>query len=502
MSERLPPWAALARPGSRAGTWLSYLFITGCCALTLLERNLPMRELPQYAALSRMLLHLHDPRYGFDAFYGLDVWRGASVLPLWLWGQLADWIGLPLASRLLAFASVWLLQLGVCAVLRAQRKPVLLSLLGLPFTYASAFYHGLIPSSLSVGLAFWAIAWWMRGDHPRAQGWLLLISVALPLTHPFGMVLVGLYVACSFLTRPRPRWTRLGALSPLALGCVYWLRAALHADGVAAFQSPGLALRVLRAPQVLLAGFQGQGEAWLLVTALVLWIYLCRPVFARMLRLRAPLPAADWWFALTCLLAYLWLPGSTWSTNVIYPRAGGALLAWLPVLVPRAGLRMARRRGPLLLAALAAASICFSATQLTRFSNEASALSAVLAHVPPRPKLLCLTYDNQGHLARSSPYLHVGAYAQAARGGFLSLSRVDYAWTAPLRRRKQAAVPPPAYGSEWDPTLLQHDPALLAFYDTVLVIGKDPHEMTILMNTPFRLVARRGMFMLYARRPG
>mgnify|MGYP003407157275 FL=1 len=492
---------------SRGGMWIGRVLIALCCGLPLFQSYLPMRELPQYAALSRMLVHLGDPAYGFGGYYELDLWRGASVLPLWLWGVLADCVGIQVASRVMACASVWLVQSGIWAVLSGQGKPWWLALLGVPFAYGGAFYQGLVPSGVSVGLGFWGIALVSRDSSPltlRLRWCLFALGVALPLTHPLGVGLVLLYVGCLAVVQLRAWRSRVAALWPLApllLGALYWCRAALHADGVAALQFPSLALRILRAPHVLLGGFQGQGEAWLLVAALVCWVYLCRPLLSDPRHLRLPLTAANWLFALVCLLGYVGLPASTWTTAAIYPRAGSVLLAWLPVLVPNGALGAARRRAPALLIALALSSIWYTREQLERFSVEASALSTVLARVPERAKLLCLTYDNQGQVARSNPYLHACAYAQAERGGFLALSRVDYGWTVPLRRRKAAVAPPPAYGSEWDPTLVQRDPGLLAFYDTVLVIGKEPREMTILMNTPYRLVARRGVFMLYTRAP-
>jgi len=500
--------------GLRAWSWIGYALIIGCSAPIALVERLPLRELPQYAALSRMLVQLHDRRYGFAEYYELDLWRGASVLPLWLWGQLSAAVGVVLATRLVVLCSVLVGQLGLCAVLRAQRKPAVLALLGVPFAYANLFYLGLVPALLSLGLAWWSIACLMRARERRAARlWLLALSCLLPLAHPLGVGVVLVFAAFAILASGRmwrPMLRASWPLAPLLPGASYWARAALHADGVAAFDQPGLAQRLMRAPQLLFGGFQGHGEAWRLAATLVLWIYLCRPYWTRRRRADVagprqpsrpvePLTAACWGLAAASLLGYLLLPGSTWNTSAIFPRAGAVLMAWLPVLVPAAGLRLTRRRGPLLLIALALWTAWSNAAQLARFSTEAAPLDAVLARVPPRPKLLYLAYDNQGQIARSSPYLHSAAYAQAERGGFLALSRVDYAWTAPLRRRKDARVPAAVYGSEWEPALLQSQPALLEFYDAVLVSGKEPREMTILMNTPFRLAAHSGMFLLYLR---
>jgi hypothetical protein len=179
----MPLTAAWQQPDGRLYRLVTYALIALCCAPALFLDYLPMRELPQYAALSRMLLHLRDSQYGFAAYYELDFARGASVLPLWLWGALADLAGLEAATKLMVWASLMLGLLGMCALLRAQSKPAVLALLGVPFAYASSFYLGLVPSMFSMGLALWAMAWLVRGDAPRK---LAAVSCMLPLTHPTG----------------------------------------------------------------------------------------------------------------------------------------------------------------------------------------------------------------------------------------------------------------------------------------------------------------------------
>lgn len=42
---------------------------------------------------------------------------------------------------------------------------------------------------------------------------------------------------------------------------------------------------------------------------------------------------------------------------------------------------------------------------------------------------------------------------------------------------------------------------LYSFYDNILMIGKEPREMTILMHFPFEIAAHSGMFVLYTLKP-
>lgn len=484
---------------------LSCLVIASACATPLWLRFLPMVDLPQYVALSRMLLHLQDPHSGFAPYYALALDRSLALLPLYIQAVLAELTSPDIARRLIVCASVAAYPLGLMAVLRALRKPIALALLGLPVCYAGPFYLGLVPSSLSAGLGLAAVALTIseRTDR-RARFGLFCVACALPLTHPFGVAIAGGYVACAALTRRRGErpipWLQL---APLALGAVYWCVRALRADGVAAFNYPSLALRLLRLSQQLIGGFEGRGDALLLGASLVLWLLFRRPGSPFSRARFAALPASERAlsvFAGACALGYLVLPSSTWTTTALHTRAGWLALALLPALVPAGDPRGLSGRAPALLLALGCATALYTAQQLVAFDAEAAPFAQVLEHVPPRPKLVALTYDHRGQLAQGAPYLYFAAYAQAQRGGFLALSLADIAWTVPLRRRADAPAMPPPYGSEWDPTILQVQPLHWEFYDTVLVRGKQPQEMTIFMDSPFRLTARAGDWLLYVRR--
>jgi hypothetical protein len=500
----------------RALQALSGLVIASVCATPLWLSFLPMVDLPQYVALSRMLLHLHDPDYGFGPYYELALGKSLALLPLYMQGLLAELTTPELARRVVVCASVAAYPLGLMAILRAQRKPIALALLGLPLCYASPFYLGLVPSSLSAGLGLLAIALSISVSDPtsnsiangradrRARAALFGVACALPLTHPFGVAIASGYVACAALTRRGserpPPWT---LLAPLALGALYWSARALRADGVAAFAYPSLALRLLRLPQQLIGGFEGRGDALLLGATMVSWLLFRRPGSpfrrARFLALPASERALTV-FTCTCALGYLLLPSSTWTTTALHTRAGWLALALLPALVPAVDLRGLAGRAPALLLALGGATAVYTSQQLRAFDAEAAPFASVLAQIPPRPKLVALTYDHRGEVAQGAPYVYFAAYAQAERGGFLALSTADIAWTVPLRRRADAVALPPLYGSEWDPTLLQVQPHQFEFYDAVLVRGKQAQEMTIFMDSPFRLTASAGAWLLYVRR--
>jgi hypothetical protein len=483
---------------------LSWLLLAICCAPPLYLRFVPMVDLPQYVAASRVLMHLDDPVYGFAPFYQLALAKGPAVLTLYLLGGLSLLTSLDLATRVVTFLSVVLYPLGLGALLRAQGKPFALLLLGLPLVYASPFFWGLLPSSLSLGLALIAIALLIAAREDRASRICLLsVCTLLPLTHPFGVAIVLAYAVSASVTRARDeprlpwRW-----LTPVLVGAMYWSVRALLADGVAAYSSPNVAYRVLRLPDEICGGFVARSELLLLGAQVVVWVFLCRGAWPSSVQRFVRLPHAEralYLLTALCVLGYLVLPASTWTTGAINPRVGVLAFSLLPALVPARGLRMLPSRASALLLALGASATWYTTANLIRFDAEARPFVSVLEHVPWRPKLVGLIYDNLGHVARAFPYLQFPAYAQAERGGLLALSLADFAWTVPLRRREDSNALPPPYGAEWDPAVLQVQPHQFLFYDTVLVRGKEPREMTIFMQTPFRLVHRSGDWLLYVR---
>jgi hypothetical protein len=505
MIERERTWA-LTGPGLRV---LTYALIAIACAPTLYLRFLPMVDLPQYLALARMLMHLHDPAYDFGTYYELALDRSIAGLPLALLGALGELVPHEAAKRLFVFASVAIYPLALCALLRALRKPIALALLGLPLLYASPFFLGLVPSTLSMGLALLTIALLLSCDsdsQPMRSRRVALaaIALALPFTDPFGVAIVVSYLACAALTgRSSQRRLPWLWLSPLLLGAAYWTVRACFAEGVAGFNYPNLAFRLLRLPHQILGGFIGRGEALLLAAQVVLCVLFAggaRAAWTRNGWRDLPQPERalrSLW--LLCVVGYLVLPNSTWTITAIDTRVGALAFALMPLLLPAADARGLRERGPALLLAFGIASAWYSTAQLVRFDREAAPLAAVLAQMPQRPRLLGLIYDNQGHVANSNPYLHVAAYAQAERGGYLSLSLADSSWTVPLRRRHDKSVPSPIYGSEWDPALFHVRPLELWFHNVILLNDREPREMTMLMLLNYRLRARHGDWLLYMR---
>jgi hypothetical protein len=402
------------------------------------------------------------------------------------------------ATRAATWLSVLSYPLGLCALLRAQGKPIAFALLALPLIYSATFYLGLLPSLAATGLALYAIALLHSPNSSRSAR--LLVATLLPITSPFGVCITLLHAASALaVSRRRLPWLDL---LPLALGGLYWGVRALHADGVAAFNHPGLALRLLRLPETVIGGFYGRGDVYMLGAQLILWLLLARgqlPRSRQRWRELSDLERALWLTMAIYLVGYLVLPSSAWSTTAIQVRAGVMAFSLLPAVLPAQPIAAPRARTTMLLLAFAIGCISYTSSQLIRFDREARPFAALLARVPARPKLLSLLYNSRSELARANPYLHFAAYAQAERGGSLALSAVDYSWTAPLRRRRDSAAVAPVYGSEWNPTLMHEHPREFAFYDTTITRGPERREMTIMNAELFTFAAASGSWLLFVR---
>ena len=86
------------------------------------------------------------------------------------------------------------------------------------------------------------------------------------------------------------------------------------------------------------------------------------------------------------------------------------------------------------------------------FSTTTVHFREIVRELPKAPKLLYLVYDHEGSRARVSPYVHLPAYVQAERGGWLSFHLAGLG-TYPFRYRDAAdpnAVVPPSTPLRWE----------------------------------------------------
>jgi hypothetical protein len=97
----------------------------------------------------------------------------------------------------------------------------------------------------------------------------------------------------------------------------------------------------------------------------------------------------------------------------------------------------------------------------------------VIAALPERSRVVALTWERNGRVVETIPYVHFAAYAQARKGGLLATTFPGFFWNLPLRLRDDVGIPPTPISLEMHPQLFDHQ-SFGRFYDFVLVRG-GPH---------------------------
>jgi hypothetical protein len=115
------------------------------------------------------------------------------------------------------------------------------------------------------------------------------------------------------------------------------------------------------------------------------------------------------------------------------------------------------------------------------------------------PRLGYLVFE-QGDPSRAfSPYIHLPAWVQAEKGGWLSFHFVSFN-VYPLRYRAGSpSVPPPTpHDFEWVPQWFDIR-TRGRFFDFFLVRSKTPPQRLFMVDPSIRLVDHRGTWWLFQR---
>jgi hypothetical protein len=129
----------------------------------------------------------------------------------------------------------------------------------------------------------------------------------------------------------------------------------------------------------------------------------------------------------------------------------------------------------------------------------------IVRELPKAPKLLYLVYDHHGARAQNSPYIHLPAYVQAERGGWLSFHFAQDE-TFPFRYRDASdpntEVPPRTpVRWEWSPQQFQLDEHG-TFFDWFLVRRVSSPDSLFVSDPTIQRVAHFENWWLYHRRRG
>ena len=474
---------ALARHTPRRDAlahWLPPAATLLLAAPVLLVSYLPMTDLPQHLAATSILRHLDDPRYEFREYYvpaDDPALRALSYTAQYaVVRALSGPLSLEAAMHGFVFLSVLAIPLGVLGFLRALRKPAWLALLALPFVYNRAFFWGFASFNLAlgVGLGVCALLAHERWSAARALGVAALAS-AIVFVHVYGIAFVLGYLALWLLLGERRAWLRRAptAAIPTLLGGLGWAWSGRSAAGFSESFSPPFGRRMAGLPDALLGGYRDPSEAAILVALLATLALLCHRAVSTRCAALAALPHHErvlWLYIALNAVLYLVLPQHTLTAKFVHFRHAILAAVMLPLVVPRNALAAHPLLSRGALTALAAATIANAWIHLALFDREARSFEGVIAALPERSRVVALTWERNGSVVETIPYVHFAAYAQARKGGLLATTFPGFFWNLPLRLRDDVGIPPTPISLEMHPQLFDHQ-SFGRFYDFVLVRG-------------------------------
>ena len=194
----------LTRPGRREALWLAAVLALLACLPVLAAVRPQMTDYPSH--LARYYIMLDAGRSEWLArYYSFKwSWSGNLGVDLLMW-PMARLFGLELAGRIIAATIPPLCGLAMIAVEWTLRRRIGLgTLLALTTIWSPALLMGLLNFSLSLALALFAFAGWVRLEQWRWRGLVFLpIGLLVWLCHLAGWGVLGVLVLCYELHKRR-----------------------------------------------------------------------------------------------------------------------------------------------------------------------------------------------------------------------------------------------------------------------------------------------------------
>jgi hypothetical protein len=468
----------------------------------LILRNLPMTDLPQHEAIVSIMRHMHDPAYGFGAYYEWALDRTLYILPYVLALGLSYLMPVPLAVHVTIFVAVISYPLGLLMLLRALKRPLWLSLLALPLVYNHGFFWGFINFELGLGLAFITLSQ-LVGSWSRKTGWFVAgLCLLSAITHVYGLLLVYAYSAAWLLVgERRVLLTRIGWTLPGVLALGGWALFATNAPGYGITEWVPFEKRLQDWGRSILGGYNDDYENLLLWAFAGVILYLVVPslpiTWRRWKQLSGHTRIA-YLLIPANVVAYLTLPLATPTAKFIHFRHAVIAAMLLPLLIDRVKVGGWQKPAQVALAVVAGCAAVNSWVHLHRFDRESADFNEILDAVPPRSKVAQLTYEQKGSVMRTHAYLHFGAYIQARKGGLFALSFPKLFWNIPIKGRDDSDVPNTPKNMEWAPSRF-FEPSMMRFYETLLVRNRPGTTRPPSKRLNYVLEKTIGPWQLYRR---
>ena len=489
---RIHPGAPMSGPPPLL--WLAWL----CAAATIVyvigaplwAAEYPMMtDFPFHTASSSIFRHYLDPGWHFHEQFAFQLFAVPYVTFYALAAILMFLLPPLVATKLAAALMLTLLPAGLMVLCWGLRKSPLLGLWGLVPVWGAVTHWGFINYVAALGLFAMALGLSLRlaeRSSPKLQGILLAVLVLLFFTDvfrfPSTMVILLLLIVVMHRRVDSVRGVAIPVAVATALFIAWWAtRAEPLAAALGWFRLPDWS-RLLDAGRYAFDIFVGADDTEMFRRVGLLFVLTAVVLFVvAALRLRS-WPKGGWvvpahavvGIAIVVFVAlYLTLPMERGVWWYVFPREITAAVFLLPALLPNLPRKTWAHLGFVIWTAVAIAPLAeYVADAHREFGTTTTHFREIIRELPKAPKLLYLVYDHEGSRAQSSPYVHLPAYAQAERGGWLSYHLAQFE-ASPLRYRDEsdpeAEIPPKTpVRWEWSPQLFQLDQHG-AFFDWFLV---------------------------------
>jgi hypothetical protein len=479
-----------------------------------------MTDFPFQTAASSVFRHYGDPTWHFREQFVFQLFAVPYVTPFGL-SALFMLVLPPVASTKLATAMLLsLLPVGLMVLCWGLRKSPLLGLWGLLPVWGVLTHWGFVGFMAALGLFAMALGLTLRvldRPTPKTQVALVIVLALLFFTHVFRFPLTLVVIVMAGVVMSRTVDTLRGLIIPLVLGVAlfvgWWMsRPELLAPGVH-FVWPPRWSRLVEAPSYVSDIFVGDADTVMFRRAGLLFIVTAVVLGAFAIARLRSWPRTGWVVpahavvGLSILLflgLYLTLPMELGIWWYVFPREITAAVYLVPALLPNLPRRTWAHLAFVIWTAVGIAPLADVVADAHReFSATTVQFRGIISELPKAPKLLYLVYDHRGSRARMSPYVHLPAYVQADRGGWLSFHLAQMG-TYPFRYRDatdpEAVVPPPTpLRWEWSPQQFQLDKHGV-FFDWFLVRRAGSPDGLFASDSSIERVAHFENWWLYHRR--
>jgi Flp pilus assembly pilin Flp len=482
----------------------------------------PMTDLPFHAAQMSVFRHYDDPAWHFQEQFTLHPLQVPYISAYLIGAALSFIMPVTWAAKGMAISMLLLLPAGLAVLFHGMRKSPLWGLVGLGFVWSNMSHFGFLNFVGATGLYAACVGCTLLAlDRPsrRHQIALGVALAALFFTHvyrfPFALLAIVATTAVMYPATRRVRPVAIPWLSATALFGVWMLARppALRAGlGHLSFHTE----RFHELPGYLFKNYRGAtGTEERHIAFGMLAVFIALLLISAILAVRrwraTEHDASDrrWAVGVTVLplllaaghlFAYFVLPMGMGVWWYIFPREALGTAFILVAVVPDLPSQQWLRLGAVTAIAFATGDMGYLvARQWHDFDQLTWDFRAIMAEVPPAPKLFYLVYDHSGTDRIRSPFTHLPAWVQAEKGGWLGFHFAMWG-TYPVRYRKGGVVPP-RVPDDWEftPQYFQVKKQGV-WFDTFLVRHHiDPHQLFD-PDPSIHLVAQRGTWWLYRRK--